>query len=225
MKKYSHIFAILILTAIGCSKQEPEEKVSEESTVKAVPVLNEDNSTEPATTDTSKEPNSTIDNDSEINIVPEEENVKLGKHSSTAKSLMKLMNGFIDNLSLVRDKESAEAAVAKFDDMAESFEKIASEMEALGKPTGQEAQAVITLFEQTEKELQEKLSGIMGFLLGDEEVGKIITPALQKFGERMSDLDPLMEKWSGKSGQANETPPIGGGLEKPLESTIDNENE
>ena len=56
MKKYSHIFAILILTAIGCSKQEPEEKVSEESTVKAVPVLNEESSIEPATTDTSKEP-------------------------------------------------------------------------------------------------------------------------------------------------------------------------
>ena len=216
MKKYSYILAILILAAIGCSKQEPEEPKPAQPTVEAKSDINETPSTEP-------EPDS--EPVSEITNVPEEETIELGKHAEAAKGLMKLMNGFIDNLSLVRDKESAEAAVTKFDGMADSFEKIAAEMKALGAPTGPEAEAVKTLFEQTEKEIQDKMSGIMGFLLGDEEVGKIITPALQKFGERMSNLDPLMEEWSGKKSQASDAQPLNGESEESLESTIDNEKE
>ena len=120
------------------------------------------------------------------------------------ESLMLVMNSFIDNLSTVRDVESAETAVAKFEDMAASFETIANEMESLGLPSGQEAEAIRTLFSDTEKQIQEKLAGIMGFLLGDEEVGKIITPALEKFGQRVDKLSPLMEQWSGIASQSSE---------------------
>ena len=117
---------------------------------------------------------------------------------------MAVMNSFIDNLSTVRDVESAETAVSKFEDMAASFETIANEMESLGLPSGQEAEAIRTLFSDTEKQIQEKLAGIMGFLLGDEEVGKIITPALEKFGQRVDKLSPLMEQWSGIASQSSE---------------------
>ena len=150
----------------------------------------------------------------------EDENIDPGKHTEIAKNLMLVMNSFIDNLSTVRDVESAETAVSKFEDMAASFETIANEMESLGLPSGQEAEAIRTLFSDTEKQIQEKMAGIMGFLLGDQEVGKIITPALEKFGQRMDKLSPLMEQWSDNASQSSEPgePPVN---EIPLEEAVE----
>ena len=195
MKYYHYLFAILILGAISCSKKDVEENNSSQSTTQTQA------STEP-------EPETKSDSDSNSTTEPneptEDENNEPGKHTETAKSLMAVMNSFIDNLSTVRDVESAETAVAKFEDMAASFETIANDMESLGLPSGQEAEAIRTLFSDTEKQIQEKMAGIMGFLLGDQEVGKIITPALEKFGQRMDKLSPLMEQWSGNASQSSE---------------------
>ena len=195
MKYYHYLFAILILGAISCSKKDVEENNSAQSTTQTQ-----------ASTDAEPEPKSDSDSNSttEPNEPTEDENNDPGKHTETAKSLMAVMNSFIDNLSTVRDVESAETAVSKFEDMAASFETIANEMESLGLPSGQEAEAIRTLFSDTEKQIQEKLAGIMGFLLGDEEVGKIITPALEKFGQRVDKLSPLMEQWSGIASQSSE---------------------
>lgn len=195
MKYYHYLFAILILGAISCSKKEVEENNSSQSTTQTQ-----------ASTDPEPEPKSDSDSNStaEPNEPTEDENNDPGKHTETAKSLMVVMNSFIDNLSTVRDVESAETAVAKFEDMAASFETIANDMELLGLPSGQEAEAIRTLFSDTEKQIQEKMAGIMGFLLGDQEVGKIITPALEKFGQRMDKLSPLMEQWSGNVSQSSE---------------------
>ena len=195
MKYYHYLFAILILGAISCSKKDVEENNSAQSTTQTQ-----------ASTDAAPEPKSDSDSTSttEPNEPTEDENNDPGKHTETAKSLMAVMNSFIDNLSTVRDVESAETAVSKFEDMAASFETIANEMESLGLPSGQEAEAIRTLFSDTEKQIQEKLAGIMGFLLGDEEVGKIITPALEKFGQRVDKLSPLMEQWSGIASQSSE---------------------
>lgn len=199
MKYYHYLFAILILGAISCSKKDVEENNSAQSTTQTQ--ASTDAEPEPA-----PEPKSDSDSTSttEPNEPTEDENNDPGKHTETAKSLMAVMNSFIDNLSTVRDVESAETAVSKFEDMAASFETIANEMESLGLPSGQEAEAIRTLFSDTEKQIQEKLAGIMGFLLGDQEVGKIITPALEKFGQRMDKLSPLMEQWSGIASQSSE---------------------
>ena len=196
MKYYHYLFAILILGAISCSKKDVEENNSSQSTTQTQ-----------ASTDTEPEPEPETKSDSDSNSTTEpteDENNDPGKHTETAKSLMAVMNSFIDNLSTVRDVESAETAVAKFEDMAASFETIANDMESLGLPSGQEAEAIRTLFSDTEKQIQEKMAGIMGFLLGDQEVGKIITPALEKFGQRMDKLSPLMEQWSGNASQSSE---------------------
>ena len=195
MKYYHYLFAILILGAISCSKKDVEENNSSQSTTQTQ-----------ASTETETETKSDSDSNSttEPNEPTEDENNEPGKHTETAKSLMAVMNSFIDNLSTVRDVESAETAVAKFEDMAASFETIANDMESLGLPSGQEAEAIRTLFSDTEKQIQEKMAGIMGFLLGDQEVGKIITPALEKFGQRMDKLSPLMEQWSGNASQSSE---------------------
>lgn len=195
MKYYHYLFAILILGAISCSKKKVEENNSSQSTTQTQ-----------ASTGPEPEPKSDSDSNStaEPNEPTEDENNDPGKHTETAKSLMVVMNSFIDNLSTVRDVESAETAVAKFEDMAASFETIANDMELLGLPSGQEAEAIRTLFSDTEKQIQEKMAGIMGFLLGDQEVGKIITPALEKFGQRMDKLSPLMEQWSGNVSQSSE---------------------
>ena len=211
MKYYHYLFAILILGAISCSKKDVEENNSAQSTTQ-----------NQASTDAAPEPKSDSDSTSttEPNEPTEDENNDPGKHTETAKNLMLVMNSFIDNLSTVRDVESAETAVAKFEDMAASFETIANEMESLGLPSGQEAEAIRTLFSDTEKQIQEKMAGIMGFLLGDQEVGKIITPALEKFGQRMDKLSPLMEQWSGNASQSSEPeePPVN---EIPLEEAVE----
>ena len=211
MKYYHYLFAILILGAISCSKKDVEENNSAQSTTQTQ-----------ASTDAAPEPKSDSDSTSttEPNEPTEDENNDPGKHTETAKNLMLVMNSFIDNLSTVRDVESAETAVAKFENMAASFETIANEMESLGLPSGQEAEAIRTLFSDTEKQIQEKMAGIMGFLLGDQEVGKIITPALEKFGQRMDKLSPLMEQWSGNALQSSEPgePPVN---EIPLEEAVE----
>ena len=211
MKYYHYLFAILILGAISCSKKDVEENNSAQSTTQ-----------NQASTDAAPEPKSDSDSTSttEPNEPTEDENNDPDKHTETAKNLMLVMNSFIDNLSTVRDVESAETAVAKFEDMAASFETIANEMESLGLPSGQEAEAIRTLFSDTEKQIQEKMAGIMGFLLGDQEVGKIITPALEKFGQRMDKLSPLMEQWSGNASQSSEPgePPVN---EIPLEEAVE----
>ena len=201
MKYYHYLFAILILGAISCSKKDVEETNSSQSTTQTQ--ASTDAKPEPK-----PEPEPKSDSDStsttELNEPTEDENNDPGKHTETAKSLMVVMNSFIDNLSTVRDVESAKTAVAKFEVMAASFETIANEMESLGFPSGQEAEAIRTLFSDTEKQIQEKMAGIIGFLLGDQEVGKIITPALEKFGQRMDKLSPLMEQWSGNASQSSE---------------------
>ena len=195
MKYYHYLFAILILGAISCSKKDVEENNSAQSTTQTQ-----------ASTDAEPEPKSDSDSNSttEPNEPTEDENNDSGKHSEVAKSLSQVMNRFADNLSTVRDVESAKTAVAKFDEIANEIEKIYNQMESLGFPTGQEAEAVKVIISNSEKEITEKMSGISGFLLGDKEVGEIITVGLTNFGKRMEKITPLMEQWSGNTSQSSE---------------------
>ena len=196
MKYYHYLFAILIFGAISCSKKDVEENNSAQSTTQTQ-----------ASTETEPEPKSDSDSTSttEPNEPTEDENNDPGKHSEVAKSLSQVMNRFADNLSTVRDVDSAKTAVAKFDEIANEIEKIYNQMESLGLPTGQEAEAVKVIISNSEKEITEKMSGISGFLLGDKEVGEIITVGLTNFGKRMEKITPLMEQWSGIASQSSET--------------------
>ena len=131
------------------------------------------------------------------------------------------MNDFIDNLTTAQDVESAKNAVAKFDEIAVNFEKIAKEMESLGLPDGQEAEAIKALFSDTENEIQEKMGGMMSILVGNQEVGKIITPALNTCGQRMDKLSPLMEEWAGNVSKSSDPEPAIPINEVPLEETVE----
>ena len=147
MKYYHYLLAFIILGAISCSKKDVEETTS-----------NEPKSETPIVTNTDTKDESQTNSDSGANTETEapakEENNVSGEHSVVAKRLMDLMNDFIDNLTTAQDVESAKNAVAKFDEIAVNFEKIAKEMESLGLPDGQEAEAIKTLFSDTEKEIQ-----------------------------------------------------------------------
>ena len=215
MKYYHYLFAILILGAISCSKKDVEENNSAQSTTQTQ-----------ASTDAEPEPKSDSDSNSttEPNEPTEDENNDSGKHSEVAKSLSQVMNRFADNLSTVRDVESAKTAVAKFDEIASEIEKIYNQMESLGLPTGQEAEAVKVIISNSEKEITEKMSGISGFLLGDKEVGEIITVGLTNFSKRMEKITPLMEQWSGNTSQSSEPgeAPVN---EIPLEEEVEKINE
>ena len=195
MKYYHYLFAILILGAISCSKKDVEENNSAQSTTQTQ---------DSADTD----PESKSDSDSNSTVEPneptEDPNNDSGTHSAVAKSLSQIMNRFADNLSTVRDAESAETAVAKFDEIAEEIEKIYNQMESPGLPTGQEAEAVKVIISNSEKEISEKMSGISDFLLGDKEVGEIITLGITNFRKRIEKITPLMEQWADNSSQSSE---------------------
>ena len=214
MKYHHYLLAFIILGVISCSKKDVEETTS-----------NETNSETPIVTNSETKNESQTNSDSGANTETEapakEVNDVSGEHSVVAKRLMDLMNDFIDNLTTAQDVESAKNAVAKFDEIAVNFEKIAKEMESLGLPDGQEAEAIKTLFSDTEKEIQEKTGGMMSILVGNQEVGKIITPALNTFGQRMDKLSPLMEKWAGNVSKSNDPEPAIPINEVPLEETVE----
>ena len=214
MKYHHYLLTFIILGVISCSKKDVEETIS-----------NEPNSETPIVTNTETKDVSQSNSDSGANTETEapakEVNDVSGEHSVVAKRLMDLMNDFIDNLTTAQDVESAKNAVAKFDEIAVNFEKIAKEMESLGLPDGQEAEAIKTLFSDTEKEIQEKMGGMMSILLGNQEVGKIITPALNTFGQRMDKLSPLMEQWSGNVSKSSDPEPAIPINEVPLEEAVE----
>ena len=214
MKYHHYLLAFIILGVISCSKKDVEETTS-----------NETNSETPIVTNSETKNESQTNSDSGANTETEapakEVNDVSGEHSVVAKRLMDLMNDFIDNLTTAQDVESAKNAVAKFDEIAVNFEKIAKEMESLGLPDGQEAEAIKTLFSDTEKEIQEKMGGMMSILVGNQEVGKIITPALNTFGQRMDKLSPLMEKWAGNVSKNSDPEPAIPINEVPLEETVE----
>ena len=214
MKYHHYLLAFIILGVISCSKKDVEETTS-----------NETNSETPIVTNSETKNESQTNSDSGANTETEapakEVNDVSGEHSVVAKRLMDLMNDFIDNLTTAQDVESAKNAVAKFDEIAVNFEKIAKEMESLGLPDGQEAEAIKTLFSDTEKEIQEKMGGMMSILVGNQEVGKIITPALNIFGQRMDKLSPLMEKWAGNVSKSSDPEPAIPINEVPLEETVE----
>lgn len=214
MKYHHYLLAFIILGVISCSKKDVEETIS-----------NETNSETPIVTNSETKNESQTNSDSGANTETEapakEVNDVSGEHSVVAKRLMDLMNDFIDNLTTAQDVESAKNAVAKFDEIAVNFEKIAKEMESLGLPDGQEAEAIKTLFSDTEKEMQEKTGGMMSILVGNQEVGKIIAPALNTFGQRMDKLSPLMEKWAGNVSKSSDPEPAIPINEVPLEETVE----
>ena len=214
MKYHQYLLAFIILGVISCSKKDVEETTS-----------NETNSETPIVTNSETKNESQTNSDSGANTETEapakEVNDVSGEHSVVAKRLMDLMNDFIDNLTTAQDVESAKNAVAKFDEIAVNFEKIAKEMESLGLPDGQEAEAIKTLFSDTEKEMQEKTGGMMSILVGNQEVGKIIAPALNTFGQRMDKLSPLMEKWAGNVSKSSDPEPAIPINEVPLEETVE----
>lgn len=214
MKYHHYLLAFIILGVISCSKKDVEETTS-----------NETNSETPIVTNSETKNESQTNSDSGANTETEapakEVNDVSGEHSVVAKRLMDLMNDFIDNLTTAQDVESAKNAVAKFDEIAVNFEKIAKEMDSLGLPDGQEAEAIKTLFSDTEKEIQEKMGGMMSILVGNQEVGKIITPALNTFGQRMDKLSPLMEKWAGNVSNSSDPEPAIPINEVPLEETVE----
>ena len=214
MKYYHYLLAFIILGAISCSKKDVEETISNELKSETPIVTNTDTKDESQT-------NSDSGANTETEAPAKEENNVSGEHSVVAKRLMDLMNDFIDNLTTAQDVESAKNAVAKFDEIAVNFEKIAKEMESLGLPDGQEAEAIKTLFSDTEKEIQEKMGGMMSILLGNQEVGKIITPALNTFGQRMDKLSPLMEQWSGNVSKSSDPEPAIPINEVPLEEAVE----
>ena len=214
MKYHHYLLAFIILGVISCSKKDVEETTS-----------NETNSETPIVTNSETKNESQTNSDSGANTETEapakEVNDVSGEHSVVAKRLMDLMNDFIDNLTTAQDVESAKNAVAKFDEIAVNFEKIAKEMESLGLPDGQEAEAIKTLFSDTEKEIQEKTGGMMSILVGNQEVGKIITPALNTFGQRIDKLSPLMEEWAGNVSKSSDPEPAIPINEVPLEETVE----
>lgn len=120
---------------------------------------------------------------------------RTGTHVELAGEAVELMSALVDTLASAKDAESARVAATKLDTIASSFEALATRMVAVGKPTGVQKEKVNALFRAAEKDLEERMGESLTVLLTDQEVGRILGTALEKFGQRMNRLE-VMEEWT-----------------------------
>ena len=108
------------------------------------------------------------------------------------------MNKLADAMSSAKDKESAEAAVKKIEAVADEFAALAGRMDKLETPTEEEKEALNTKMDKASEEMEKKMGGVMSAMMQNQEIAQIIGPAMQKFGERMSEHDKVFERFGKK---------------------------
>ena len=113
--------------------------------------------------------------------------------SSLADETVAEMNALADAMSTVKDKESAEVAAKKVDEITANLEDIAKRLEALGEPSEDDKNLMMEKLQSAEKGIREKMIQSGDAMRSDPEIAKIIMEAMNKFGERMSELDKTMK--------------------------------
>ena len=117
---------------------------------------------------------------------------------SLSDEIVEQMNAMADAMSSVKDKESAEAAAKKIEEIGDEMEDIAKRMEALGDPSDEDKKLVTEKVEAAQKAMGEKMAKSGGEMATDPEAGKIMMEAMKKFGERMKETEKTMKKFETK---------------------------
>jgi len=103
-----------------------------------------------------------------------------------------------DALVSAKDKASAEASVKQIEGVGDAMAAIATRMDKLETPSDEEKLALDAKMDKVQEGMEAKMGEAMKSLMANEEVAKIIGPAMQKFGERMSEHDKVFERFGKK---------------------------
>lgn len=105
------------------------------------------------------------------------------------------MGELADAVSSAKDKDSAEAAAKKIDEIGDEFVAIAKRLEALGDPSDEDKKLVEEKMDKAEKEMRGKMADGMKDMMKNPEAAKIIGEAMEKFGKKMDDAEKIFEKY------------------------------
>ncbi len=113
---------------------------------------------------------------------------------SLSDEMISQMNELTIAIESAKDKESAEKAVARIDEIADEIKSIAERMEALGEPSEDEVKAVKEKWEAAEKENNEKMTAAMKTLISNREVAEILGKGMMEFGKKLESTEETFKK-------------------------------
>jgi len=94
-----------------------------------------------------------------------------------------------------KDKESAEKAATRIDEIGDEFVAIAGRFDALGDPSEDDKKLVEEKMDKAEKENEEKMKSAMKNIMSNPEVGAILGKAMEGFGKKMEGVEDTFKKY------------------------------
>jgi flagellar basal body-associated protein FliL len=122
---------------------------------------------------------------------------------SLTDELIVQLNVYADTILAVKDKASAEEAVAKLDGIGDAITNIASRMDKLDTPDEATNIAVDQKMQQASMEMKTKMQSVQT-IMSDPEVAGVLVPALQNFGKRMAKQEQIFMRFGKKKEPTNE---------------------
>lgn len=108
------------------------------------------------------------------------------------------MNALADALATAKDKASAEEAVKKIDGIGDAVDSIATRLDKLETPSEEGKKALNQKTDKAQEAMEKKMGGLIGAMMSNEEIGTVLGPAMEKFGERMEKHNPIFERFGKK---------------------------
>ena len=116
--------------------------------------------------------------------------------ASLADEIAEQMNALAEAFSSVEDKQSAEAAAVKIDEIGDAMEGIAKRMEALGEPSEEEKKIFNEKLDNAEKAMQDKMTNLANIAAKDPAALEIVMQAMNKFSERMLQIEKTVDSYN-----------------------------
>ncbi|MFK7911715.1 MAG: hypothetical protein AB8F34_14095 [Akkermansiaceae bacterium] len=117
---------------------------------------------------------------------------------SLTDELIVQMNALADAMVSAKDKASAEEAAKKVEGIGDAVESIATRLDKLETPSEEDKKKLDEKMDKAQEAMGEKMGAVMGAMMSNEEIGEVLGPAMQKFGERMKKHDPIFERFGKK---------------------------
>ena len=117
---------------------------------------------------------------------------------SLTDELIVQMNALADALATAKDKASAEEAVKKIDGIGDAVDSIATRLDKLETPSEEGKKALNQKTDKAQEAMEKKMGGLIGAMMSNEEIGTVLGPAMEKFGERMEKHNPIFERFGKK---------------------------
>lgn len=132
------------------------------------------------------------DGDGVDGTVMEEEKVDTAE--SLTDEIADEFNKLSDALKSIEDKESAEAAAEKINEVGKSMVALAKRAEEIAEPSEEKKKELDAKMEERMKVFQKDLRPIMTKMMQKPEVAQIVMGAMEKFTEQMEEAEAGFQK-------------------------------